>query len=398
MNAHAQKLQLTIYYAIRMSNLTPSQKLARDLIRCPSITPHEGGALDLLQERLNAAEFSCHRLPFGAGEDCIDNLFAIWGDGPGPHFCFAGHTDVVPAGDEKDWSHPPFDGAVKDGILYGRGAVDMKGAIAAFVIAAIDYIKNDHPNGRISFLITGDEEGDAVNGTKPVLDWLNDNNLMPDAFLVGEPTNPEAIGDVIKNGRRGSLSCTLTVEGVQGHAAYPHRSDNPLPRLMAMLAPLATIEIDDGNEHFEPSTASITSIDTGNSARNVTPQRTTAMFNIRYSSVHTAEDLKSWLSEHFYSVGGDWSAEWINSAEPFITEPGSYTECVISGIADVVGYRPELSTSGGTSDARFIAPYADVVEFGLVGQTMHQVDENTSLDDLNILTQIYSRILTHYFA
>ena len=380
-----------------MTTLTPSQELARDLIRCPSVTPHEGGALDLLQTRLSAAGFACHRLPFGEGEERIDNLFAVWGEGK-PHFCFAGHTDVVPQGDDKDWTHPPFSGDVADGIMYGRGAVDMKGAIAAFVIAALEHIKTTPPQGQISFLITGDEEGDAIHGTKPVLDWLDENDMMPDAFLVGEPTNPNQIGDVVKNGRRGSLSCTLTVEGVQGHAAYPHRSDNPLPRLMAMLAPLAKVEIDEGNAHFDPSTASITSIDTGNPARNVTPQRTTAMFNIRYSSVHTADSLKAWLVEHFDSVGGHWSAEWVNSAAPFITEPGDYTDIVSHAIEDVTGRKPELSTSGGTSDARFIAPFAEVVEFGLVGQTMHQVDENTPLDDLTTLTQIYSSILSRYFA
>ncbi len=381
-----------------MTELSPSQALARDLIQCPSVTPHEGGALDLLEDRLSAVGFRCHRLPFGEGSARIDNLFAIWGDGAGPHFCFAGHTDVVPAGDDTDWAHPPFSGTVDNGILFGRGAVDMKGAIAAFVTAAAEHIAATPPNGQISFLITGDEEGDAVHGTQPVLDWLNDQGMMPDVFLVGEPTNPEAIGDVVKNGRRGSLSCTLTVEGVQGHAAYPHRSDNPLPRLMAMLAPLATIEIDAGNEHFDPSTASITSIDTGNPARNVTPQRATAMFNIRYSSVHTADSLTAWLTEHFNSVGGTWSAEWVNSAAPFITEPGAYIDCVTAAIADVTGKQPTLSTSGGTSDARFIAPFADVVEFGLVGQTMHQVDEHTSLDDLTTLTNIYQQILTRYFA
>lgn len=380
-----------------MATLTPSQVLARDLIRCPSVTPHEGGALDLLQARLSDAGFTCHRLPFGEGEERIDNLFAVWGEGK-PHFCFAGHTDVVPQGDDKDWTHPPFSGDVADGIMYGRGAVDMKGAIAAFVIAALEHIKTTSPQGQISLLITGDEEGDAIHGTKPVLDWLDENGMMPDAFLVGEPTNPNQIGDVVKNGRRGSLSCTLTVEGVQGHAAYPHRSDNPLPRLMAMLAPLAKVEIDEGNAHFDPSTASITSIDTGNPARNVTPQRTTAMFNIRYSSVHTADSLKAWLVEHFDSVGGNWSAEWVNSAAPFITEPGEYTDIVSHAIEDVTGRKPELSTSGGTSDARFIAPFAEVVEFGLVGQTMHQVDENTPLDDLTTLTQIYSSILSRYFA
>ncbi|MCE2517348.1 MAG: succinyl-diaminopimelate desuccinylase [Alphaproteobacteria bacterium] len=382
-----------------MPALTPSQELTRDLIRCPSVTPAEGGALDLLEERLTAAGFTCHRLPFGDGDARIDNLFAIYGSG-GRHFCFAGHTDVVPAGDHADWRHDPFGGEVEDGVMYGRGAVDMKGAIGAFTTSAINWITQqaEFNEGRVSLLITGDEEGDAIHGTRPVLAWLDDNGLMPDAFLVGEPTNPDAMGDVIKNGRRGSLSCELTVDGAQGHAAYPHRSDNPLPRLMAMLAPLATVEIDDGNAHFDPSTAAITSIDTGNPARNVTPARATAKFNIRYSSDHSADSLKTWLTDHFNSCGGQWSAQWFASADPFITTPGDYTDLVASAVKDVTGKTPQLSTSGGTSDARFIAPYADVVEFGLVGQTMHQVDERTALADLDTLSDIYHAVLTRFFS
>ena len=375
----------------------PVHDLAARLIRCPSVTPAEGGALDLLQDELTRAGFICHRLPFGEGAERIDNLFAIYGT-EGPHFCFAGHTDVVPAGDPASWQEGPFDGAIKDGKLYGRGAVDMKGAIAAFVIAAREYIAEQADGaGRISLLITGDEEGDAVYGTKPVLAWLDDQGLMPTSFLVGEPTNPDAIGDVIKNGRRGSLSGELTVSGRQGHAAYPHRADNPLPRLMAMLAPLAAVEIDKGNDHFDPSTAAITSIDTGNPARNVTPETATAKFNIRYSSDHSADSLKAWLTDHFNTVGGAWQAEWYASANPFITTPGDYTDLVAEAIASVTGRTPQLSTSGGTSDARFIAPYADVVEFGLIGQTMHQVDEHTNLDDLDKLTEIYRQILSKYF-
>ena len=375
----------------------PVHDLAARLIRCPSVTPAEGGALDLLQDELTRVGFICHRLPFGEGAERIDNLFAIYGT-EGPHFCFAGHTDVVPAGDPASWQEGPFDGAIKDGKLYGRGAVDMKGAIAAFVIAAREYIAEQADGaGRISLLITGDEEGDAVYGTKPVLGWLDDQGLMPTSFLVGEPTNPDAIGDVIKNGRRGSLSGELTVSGRQGHAAYPHRADNPLPRLMAMLAPLAAVEIDKGNDHFDPSTAAITSIDTGNPARNVTPETATAKFNIRYSSDHSADSLKAWLTNHFNTVGGAWQAEWYASANPFITTPGDYTDLVAEAIASVTGRTPQLSTSGGTSDARFIAPYADVVEFGLIGQTMHQVDEHTNLDDLDKLTEIYRQILAKYF-
>ena len=383
--------------------MSPVHDLAARLIRCPSVTPAEGGALDLLQEELTQAGFTCHRLPFGEGEEQIDNLFAVYTNGEnaeeGRYFCFAGHTDVVPAGDLGSWQYGPFDGAVSDGNLYGRGAVDMKGAIAAFVVAAREYIAEHHAgNGRISLLITGDEEGDAIHGTKPVLDWLHDQGMMPSSFLVGEPTNPDAIGDVIKNGRRGSLSCELTVTGRQGHAAYPHRADNPLPRLMAMLAPLAKVEIDQGNDHFDPSTAAITSIDTGNPARNVTPESVTAKFNIRYSSDHSADSLKSWLTDHFNTIGGTWQATWFASADPFITTPGGYTDLVANAIAEVTGRTPELSTSGGTSDARFIAPFAEVVEFGLIGQTMHQVDEHTSLQDLEQLTAIYRQILLRYFG
>ena len=371
--------------------------LAARLIRCPSVTPAEAGALDLLEAELSAIGFACHRLPFGDNADRIDNLFAVYGEGH-PHFCFAGHTDVVPAGETKDWRHDPFGGVIEDGQLFGRGAVDMKGAIAAFVIAAKDYIAGHHHQGRISLLITGDEEGDAINGTKPVLDWLAAENLMPDAFLVGEPTNPEAIGDMIKHGRRGSLSGELTVKGRQGHAAYPHRADNPLPRLMAMLEPIAHVEIDQGNEHFEPSTAAITSIDTGNPARNVTPQQAVAKFNIRYSSDHSAESLKTWLTQHFDSVGGDWSAEWFASADPFVTAPGQFTDLMVSAITEATGRTPALSTSGGTSDARFISAFGEVVEFGLIGQTMHQVDEHTNINDLDLLTQVYGHMLRRYFS
>ena len=390
-----------------ITGLSPPQALTCDLIRCPSVTPAEGGALDLLEARLSAAGFACRRLPFGGGDKGgarIDNLFAIYGDADDanatPHFCFAGHTDVVPPGDAAAWQHDPFGGIVDNGLIYGRGAVDMKGAIAAFIAAATIWIKQnkDGFTGRISLLITGDEEGDAINGTKPVLGWLKENNMMPNAFLVGEPTNPEAIGDIIKNGRRGSLSCDLTVQGVQGHVAYPHRSDNPLPRLIQMLSPLATGQIDDGNADFDPSTAAITSIDTGNPANNVTPAQVQAKFNIRYSSDHSADSLKAWLSKHFDAVGGSWTAVWKANADPFITAPGAYTDLVASAVLSVTGRQPQLSTSGGTSDARFIAPYADVVEFGLVGQTMHQTDEHTTLADLDLLSDIYHAILTRYFT
>jgi len=381
-----------------MTTLALEHELARDLIRCPSVTPAEGGALDLIEGFLESRGFTCHRLPFGEGDARVDNLFAIRGE-DGPHFCFAGHTDVVPAGAVEDWTHDPFSGAIADGMVHGRGAADMKGAVAAFLAALAERLDAfpDHP-GRISLLITGDEEGDAINGTRPVLNWMDANGLMADVFLVGEPTNPAAIGDMIKHGRRGSLSGTLEVNGKQGHVAYPHLAENPLPRLMQMLAPLTTGAIDEGNAHFTPSTAAITSIDTGNPARNIIPQKATALFNIRYGSGHSAESLKAWLTRHFDDIGGKYTIAWHESAAPFITNPGALTDMVTGAVKDVTGRTPELSTSGGTSDARFIAAFADVVEFGLVGQTMHQINEHASLEDITLLKQIYGQILHRFFT
>lgn len=382
-----------------MTALPPEIELLQQLIRCPSITPAEGGALDLLERRLTKAGFACTRLPFGEGEARIDNLVAHWGEGQ-RHFGFAGHTDVVPPGDHDAWRHDPFGGVIEEGVLYGRGAVDMKGGIAAFIAAALEWIEAgaNPADSRISLLITGDEEGDAIHGTRPVLEWLAAEGMMPDAFLLGEPTNPEAIGDTIKHGRRGSLSAELVVKGSQGHAAYPHLADNPMPRLLAMLAPLMATEIDQGNAHFDPSTAAITSIDTGNEARNVIPAATTAKFNIRYNSEHSAASLKAWLSEHFNSVGGDYAVTWFENADPFITEPGALTDIIIDATEAVTGRRPGLSTSGGTSDARFIAAHAPVVEFGLVGQTMHKIDEHTATADLTMLKSIYRGVLDRFFA
>jgi succinyl-diaminopimelate desuccinylase len=382
-----------------MPKLTPTQELTRDLICCPSVTPTEGGALVLLEERLTKAGFTCYRLPFGEGDGQVDNLFAVYGSG-GAHFCFAGHTDVVPPGTLSAWRHDPFSGVVEDGCIFGRGAVDMKGAIAAFTSASLDWLTANAAgfNGRISLLITGDEEGKAIHGTKPVLDWLKGKEMMPDAFLVGEPTNPDAIGDTIKNGRRGSLSCEIKVTGMRGHVAYPEHTVNPILQLMAMLTPLMDGVIDEGNADFDPSTAAITSFTASNPVRNVTPSHAAARFNIRYSSEHSGDSLKAWLTDHFNTINGNnWTAKWFSSADPFITSPGAYTDLVMAAVHDVTGRVPQLSTSGGTSDARFIAPYADVVEFGLVGQTMHQVDEHTALDDLETLRRIYYAVLTRFF-
>lgn len=381
-----------------MNTLALEHELTRDLIRCPSVTPAEGGALELIENFLKDRGFICYRLAFGEGEAEVHNLFAIRGDS-GPHFGFAGHTDVVPSGAVEDWAHDPFSGAISNGNIYGRGAVDMKGAVGAFLAAVAERIETrPDATGQISLLITGDEEGDAINGTKPVLEWVKDKGLTPDVFLVGEPTNPNKIGDMIKHGRRGSLSGTLEVEGRQGHVAYPHLADNPLPQLMRMLAPLAAGQIDDGNAHFGPSTAAITSIDTGNPAQNVIPQKATAKFNIRYGSDHSAESLKQWLTRHFDETGGKYTISWHDSASPFITKPGKLTDIVTAAVANMTGHTPELSTSGGTSDARFIADYADVVEFGLIGQTMHQVDEHSSLNDITLLKSIYADILDRFFG
>ena len=370
--------------------------LAQRLIRCPSVTPREGGALDLLEADLSALGFVCTRLPFGDGDERIDNLFARWGT-ESPHICFAGHTDVVPVGDEAAWTHAPFDAVIKDGRLYGRGAADMKGGIAAFV-GAVTQIIEGNPSGSISLLITGDEEGDALNGTVRMVEWVVANGHRPDLCIVGEPTNPNALGDVIKNGRRGSLSGHLIVNGTQGHVAYPHLADNPVTRLLQMLAPVNGAELDGGTPHFDPSTAHVTTIDVGNAATNVIPARAEAKFNIRFNTEHTAANLIGWLEEHFARIGGDWSVTWKANAHPFITAPGQLTDLISDASEAVTGRRPALSTGGGTSDARFITTMCPVAEFGLVGQTMHQVDEHVMVADIDILTAIYTEVLKSFFA
>ena len=370
--------------------------LAQRLIRCPSVTPREGGALDLLEADLSALGFVCTRLPFGDGDERIDNLFARWGT-ESPHICFAGHTDVVPVGDEAAWTHAPFDAVIKDGRLYGRGAADMKGGIAAFV-GAVTQIIEGNPCGSISLLITGDEEGDAINGTVRMVEWVVANGHRPDLCIVGEPTNPNALGDVIKNGRRGSLSGHLIVNGTQGHVAYPHLADNPVTRLLQMLAPVNGAELDGGTPHFDPSTAHVTTIDVGNAATNVIPARAEAKFNIRFNTEHTAANLIGWLEEHFARIGGDWSVTWKANAHPFITAPGQLTDLISDASEAVTGRRPALSTGGGTSDARFITTMCPVAEFGLVGQTMHQVDEHVMVADIDILTAIYAEVLKSFFA
>jgi succinyl-diaminopimelate desuccinylase len=369
--------------------------LAARLIRCESVTPAEGGALRLLADELGDLGFECIWLPFGDGAARIQNLYARRGDAA-PHFAFAGHTDVVPAGDAAAWQHAPFSGTLADGKLFGRGAADMKGGIAAFVGAVRQFVAR-HPAGSISLIITGDEEGDAEFGTVKMVDWMRQHNHRPDLCVVGEPTNPHQLGDVIKNGRRGSLSCVLRVDGVQGHVAYPHLADNPIVRLLAMLAPVNGVTLDAGNAYFDASTAHVTTIDTGNKAGNVIPATVSASFNIRFNTEHKAEDLIGWLEEHFDRVGGSWQADWRVSAQPFVTPAGPLTDLMQVAISDVTGKNAELSTSGGTSDARFITHLCPVAEFGLVGQTMHKVDEHVLTDDIDQLTAIYLAMLSRFF-
>jgi len=374
--------------------------LAQALIRCDSVTPRDAGALDVLQGALAPLGFACHRLPFSeAGTADVDNLYARFGDG-GRHFCFAGHTDVVPVGDHAAWRHDPFAGDVADGILHGRGAADMKGAIAAFTTAAAAFLDDRGAgfDGSISLLITGDEEGPAVNGTRKMLDWLEARGERIDHCLVGEPTNPAELGEMVKIGRRGSLTGRLTVNGTQGHIAYPHLADNPVPRLVAVLQRLNERQLDAGNAHFQPSNLEVTTVDVGNPATNVIPATARATFNIRFNTEQTADGLSAWLREVCDEAGGDHVLDIEVGGEPFLTAPGPFTELIADAVAAVTGRQPELSTTGGTSDARFIQRHCPVAEFGLAGRTMHKVDEQVPVADVAALTAIYRQILERYFA
>ena len=363
------------------------------------MTPEDGGALGVLQCALEALGFVCHRLVFREpGTHDIDNLYARLGTGQ-PNFCFAGHTDVVPVGNRDAWTVDPFGGEVIDGVLYGRGATDMKSAIACFVSAVAGFVADRGPGfgGSISFLITGDEEGPALNGTKKVLDWMAENGEKIDVCIVGEPTNPLRLGDMIKIGRRGSMTGQITVTGIQGHTAYPHLADNPLPRLVKMLDALVSTQLDDGTPHFQPSNLQLTTIDVGNPATNVIPARASAGFNIRFNDLHTGASLTEWIRERCDSVGGAYELDVKISGEAFLTPPGEFSGLISRVVRDVTGIEPELSTSGGTSDARFIKDYCPVAEFGLVGQTMHKVDERIAVADIDALTRIYRAMLDGYF-
>jgi succinyl-diaminopimelate desuccinylase len=378
--------------------LDPAELAAR-LIRRPSVTPKDEGALDIVAGTLGELGFSCHRLVFAdGGGDPIQNLYARCGEGP-PNLCFAGHTDVVPAGAPDGWSFDPFSGAVRDGDLCGRGAVDMKGAIAAFIAAAQRYLDRRKAGvcGSISLLITGDEEGAAVNGTKKVLEWLAERGEALDACIVGEPTSSETLGDMIKIGRRGSLTGRLTAHGVQGHTAYPHLADNAAHRLVAMLHALTTSELDQGSDHFQPSTLQVSTIDIANPASNVIPASAKAVFNIRFNDRWTGATLKRWLAQRLDTVGGNYTLDITVGGESFLVPPGAIGGRLAEAIRQVTGRTPEFSTTGGTSDARFIQACCPVAEFGLVGQTMHKVDERVALADLAVLTEIYDTFLGLFF-
>lgn len=380
-----------------MPALTDALELARALIKRPSVTPRDEGALAVLEDALKSLGFVCERMAFeGDGGAPTENLYARLGTAS-PNFCFAGHTDVVPVG--NGWTAEPFAGDVVDGRLYGRGASDMKSAIAAFVAAVARLLKDGTPAGSISLLITGDEEGDAINGTVKVLERLKARGETLDACLVGEPTNPTKLGEMIKIGRRGSLTAKLTVYGTQGHAAYPHLADNPIPRLMKMLAAVTDAPLDAGSAHFQASTLAITTVDVGNAATNVIPGSARAGFNIRFNDLHTGASLTAWLRERFDNVARDSYELAVRiSGESFLTPPGALSALVAGAVKDVTGITPELSTTGGTSDARFIKDACPVCEFGMVGQSMHKADEHCSVADIEKLTDIYHRILARYFA
>ncbi|MBI1383414.1 MAG: succinyl-diaminopimelate desuccinylase [Rhizobiales bacterium] len=378
-------------------------ELARELVRCASVTPEEGGAISLLEKVLGAAGFRCRRLRFEApGTAAVENLFARIGTG-GPHICFAGHTDVVPPGDPASWRHPPFAGVIEDGVLHGRGVADMKGAIAAFVAAALARTgqQGGLGTGSISFLITGDEEGPAVNGTVKVLEWMAANGQVPDHAVVGEPTNPREIGDEIKIGRRGSVTGRLVVTGRQGHVAYPRLAANPVPAMLAALGALTGTPLDAGNAHFEPSNLEVTTVDVGNATENVIPERIRATFNVRFNDLHTQASLRVLLAERVRRVleGRDVSHDltFSGSAESFLTSPGPLVDCMAGAVEAVTGRKPRLSTAGGTSDARFIKDYCPVIEMGLINQTMHQVDERMAVARIAELRDVYSAFLDRYF-
>jgi succinyl-diaminopimelate desuccinylase len=388
--------------------MTDALSIARDLLRCPSVTPADAGALGVLEKILTAAGFAVHRVTFGEpGTADIDNLYARIGDSA-PHITFAGHTDVVPPGDESAWSHGAFAGEVKDGLLYGRGAVDMKGGIACSVAAVLGHLAahggkpREDGRGSISFLITGDEEDISVNGTIKLLQWVAARGEKLDHCVLGEPSNVEVLGDCIKVGRRGSLHGMLYVDGIQGHVAYPQRAANPVPDISRLIVALSDEPLDHGSAQFQASNLEFTSVDVGNKAGNVIPGQARAKFNIRFNDLHTQESLRQLVDERLVKACGNRIKARIvwepSNSNVFVTKPGPFTDLAVAAIEEVTGRKPELSTSGGTSDARFIASYCPVIEFGLVGRTMHQIDERTPVAELEKLTKVYRGVLARYFA
>jgi len=384
---------------VTSTDLIDPVSLTQALIQCPSVTPVDAGALDVLQDALTPLGFTCQRLPYHQdGTPDVDNLYARIGTA-GPNLCFAGHTDVVPVGDEAAWTYPPFGAEIHDGVLYGRGAVDMKAAIACFASAAARYLaaQKEVFKGSISFLITGDEEGPAINGTVKVLEWMAANNQTIDACIVGEPTNTDTLGETIKIGRRGSLNGYITQHGTQGHVAYPQHADNPVPKLVKLLSALTAEPLDHGTAHFQPSNLEITSVDVGNTATNVIPNSARAVFNVRFNDTYTSETLKVRLSELLSAAGDNFDLDISVSGESFLTPPGLLSDVMSRAITTVTGIAPELSTSGGTSDARFIKDHAAVAEFGLMNQRAHKVDECATVDSIHKLTEIYFEMISNFF-
>ena len=373
--------------------------LAQGMIQRPSVTPKDEGALSVLEAALAPVGFTNHRLPFAApGTVEIQNLYArLSGDRPGRNICFAGHTDVVPVGRVESWTVDPFGGEIVNGQLYGRGAADMKSAIAAFAAAAARFVEKRQGKfaGAISLLITGDEEGPAVNGTKPVLDWLQEKGEKLDACIVGEPTNPTKLGEMAKIGRRGSFTGRLTVHGIQGHSAYPHLADNPIHRLSSMIAAL-TEPLDNGSAHFPATSLQFVTVDVGNPANNVIPAEAKAVFNSRFNDLHTAQSLEAEIRRRLDTVGGRYDLTCECSGESFLTPPGDLSALLVAAVKAETGLTPELSTTGGTSDARFNKNFCPVIEFGLAGATMHKVDEHVPVADIIALSRIYERVLDAY--
>lgn len=372
--------------------------LTRRLIQCPSVTPAEGGALELLEEILTGAGFVCTRVDRGE----VSNLFARWGSKNARTLGFNGHTDVVPLGDEAAWTMPPFGAEVKDGFMYGRGATDMKSGVAAWVAAAVDFVQKAPEDASLVITITGDEEGDAVDGTTAILDWMAGNGEAMTACVVGEPTCPDTMGEMMKIGRRGSMTAFITARGVQGHSAYPHRARNPVPALARLMADLDAHVLDEGTEHFDASTLAVTTIDTGNAATNVIPADCRATVNIRFNDAHDSAGLTNWLKAEMARVEADTGIKFEMtvkvSGESFITPPGELSALVAKSVEAETGVSPELSTTGGTSDARFVKHHCPVVEFGLVGKTMHSVDERVEVAQIPQLKAIYTRIMRDFFA